>query len=535
MTIQLRGDTAANWTAANPVLASRQPGYETDTGKIKIGNGATAWNALPYRFGVSSFDDAAHGNRGGGALHANVVAAGAAGFMTGADKTKLDGIAAGAEVNVATDLAYTASTRLLASSTGADATLPLFTSTDPGLTPLSGGGTANFLRADGTWAPVGGGSSITLQDEGVNVTTALATLNVVGLGGRVTGASSAVLTINGLVTAAPTTDQANWAPAGLDAGTGVLKAQPTTNCFLTGLTAGATDQVLTIWNDSAFVMCLERESGASTAANRFSYLGFGSLWLLPDQSVSLRYSATLSRWVVTSQSRDVFGLSPRMSLTLPGSGTSVQSMGVPAIATTATVSNANASGTPTNDFTEVCNFQITNSTAAGTASVRHANQLAFLRGATTGRQGFFHAGSVRFTALGAASGAVRSGMTGSSAASTTLNNALTQCLLLGAQTADTNLRIYSGDAAAGTPVNLGANFSTPSATAAYEYCYYCPSNTAVVRYMVRRLDSRFVAEGTLTTNIPTNTTALGHRLEAMVGATAVANTAQAAYLLTMGL
>jgi hypothetical protein len=38
----------------------------------------------------------------GGTVHANVVAGGAAGFMTGADKTKLDGIAAGATVN-ATD------------------------------------------------------------------------------------------------------------------------------------------------------------------------------------------------------------------------------------------------------------------------------------------------------------------------------------------------------------------------------------------------------------------------------------------------
>jgi microcystin-dependent protein len=43
--------------------------------------------------------DAQHGTRGGGTLHAAVVAAGAAGFMSGADKTKLDGIAASAQVN----------------------------------------------------------------------------------------------------------------------------------------------------------------------------------------------------------------------------------------------------------------------------------------------------------------------------------------------------------------------------------------------------------------------------------------------------
>ena len=46
--IQLRRDTAANWTSANPVLASGEPGLETDTGKIKYGNGSTAWNLLPY-------------------------------------------------------------------------------------------------------------------------------------------------------------------------------------------------------------------------------------------------------------------------------------------------------------------------------------------------------------------------------------------------------------------------------------------------------------------------------------------------------
>jgi uncharacterized protein YjlB len=74
------------------------------------------------------------------------------GLMASADFTKLGGIAAGAQVNVATDLSYTAATRVLASSTGVDATLPLLSSGDAGLAPASGGGTTNFLRADGTWA-----------------------------------------------------------------------------------------------------------------------------------------------------------------------------------------------------------------------------------------------------------------------------------------------------------------------------------------------------------------------------------------------
>lgn len=46
--IQVRRDTAANWTAANPVLLRGELGYEYDTVKLKIGDGSTAWNSLAY-------------------------------------------------------------------------------------------------------------------------------------------------------------------------------------------------------------------------------------------------------------------------------------------------------------------------------------------------------------------------------------------------------------------------------------------------------------------------------------------------------
>jgi hypothetical protein len=51
---------------------------------------------------AGTIDDTQHGSRAGGSLHAVAVAAGAAGFMTGADKTKLDGIASGATANTGT-------------------------------------------------------------------------------------------------------------------------------------------------------------------------------------------------------------------------------------------------------------------------------------------------------------------------------------------------------------------------------------------------------------------------------------------------
>jgi hypothetical protein len=46
--IVIRRDTAANWTATNPVLLSGEWGFETNTRQLKIGDGTSAWNALGY-------------------------------------------------------------------------------------------------------------------------------------------------------------------------------------------------------------------------------------------------------------------------------------------------------------------------------------------------------------------------------------------------------------------------------------------------------------------------------------------------------
>lgn len=46
--IQIRRDTASNWTSTNPTLASGELGFETDTEKLKLGDGSTAWTSLSY-------------------------------------------------------------------------------------------------------------------------------------------------------------------------------------------------------------------------------------------------------------------------------------------------------------------------------------------------------------------------------------------------------------------------------------------------------------------------------------------------------
>jgi hypothetical protein len=51
--IQLRRDTSANWTSANPVLAAGEAGFDTTENKIKIGDGTSSWNSLDYASGGS--------------------------------------------------------------------------------------------------------------------------------------------------------------------------------------------------------------------------------------------------------------------------------------------------------------------------------------------------------------------------------------------------------------------------------------------------------------------------------------------------
>ena len=49
--MQIRRDSATNWTSTNPTLSQGEMGYELNTGKLKIGNGVDAWVDLDY------FDD----------------------------------------------------------------------------------------------------------------------------------------------------------------------------------------------------------------------------------------------------------------------------------------------------------------------------------------------------------------------------------------------------------------------------------------------------------------------------------------------
>lgn len=71
--LKVRRDTAANWASNNPTPADGEICLESDTGKFKFGDGVTAYSVMSY-FTISA------------------ATTSAAGLMSAADKTKLNGI-----------------------------------------------------------------------------------------------------------------------------------------------------------------------------------------------------------------------------------------------------------------------------------------------------------------------------------------------------------------------------------------------------------------------------------------------------------
>lgn len=55
--IQLRGGSFEAMSSENPLLARREIAVETDTGKIKVGDGSHYWNDLPYAGGGMDWPD----------------------------------------------------------------------------------------------------------------------------------------------------------------------------------------------------------------------------------------------------------------------------------------------------------------------------------------------------------------------------------------------------------------------------------------------------------------------------------------------
>lgn len=97
-TLTVAGGVTINGQAAVVTNDARLSDARTPTAHNQAFSTITSTPTTLAGYGITDAAPSSHAGAGG-AAHADAVAGGAAGFMTGADKTKLDGIAAGAEVN----------------------------------------------------------------------------------------------------------------------------------------------------------------------------------------------------------------------------------------------------------------------------------------------------------------------------------------------------------------------------------------------------------------------------------------------------
>lgn len=112
---------------------------------------------------------------------------------------------------------------------------------------------------------------------------------------NVTGAATSAFALTADITPTQITANTNdYAPTGLSTAN-TLRLSTDASRDLTGLTGGSDGRLMIVHNVGSNALVLKNESASSTAANRFA-LGGADVTLAANQSVTLQYDATSSRW-----------------------------------------------------------------------------------------------------------------------------------------------------------------------------------------------------------------------------------------------
>jgi hypothetical protein len=367
------------------------------------------------------------------------------------------------------------------------ALLNVFTTTLKGLVPAPGSASGLFLRDDGTWAASGGGSPVTVQDEGTNVTTALGTMNFVGAGVTVTGGATATVTIPG----------GGGSPGGASGDVQFNNA---------AAFGGATDVKI----EGGQLRLLDAASVAAPASGGVKLVG------LPAAGRSVPGFVTgdgLLEELQKSIARSGIGLwkarTGSTSLDLLG-GVTLTAVGT-ATAMTPGTANRHQRSVRLDYLVTVA----ATSAVAGFRMSSSTHRTVTVGGAAAGEGGFSFvcrwgpATGVATTTHRAAVGLINTITVPTDVEPSTLVNTI----FMGWDAADANVQMMHNDVSGTcTKIDLGASFPVPTAdrTALYELELHSPPGTTqAVNYRVTDLVSGAVASGQITTNLPTTGTLLG--------------------------
>lgn len=154
--------------------------------------------------------------------------------------------------------------------TQATSLLNAFTDALKGLVPASGGGTANFLRADGQFAAPPAGGTVDTLPEDISF--------------------SAMITPSQITADQNDYNPTNWAQSW------AMRLSTDASRNITGLTKTTTGRLALLINEGTNPIVLVNDSASSTATNRFKF-GYGqNITLRPEKCVLLWHDATDDRW-----------------------------------------------------------------------------------------------------------------------------------------------------------------------------------------------------------------------------------------------
>lgn len=467
-TATIKGRVAAGTGSAQDLTPAEA---RSVLGLASVASSGSASDLSSGTLPADRFDDTAHGTRSGGSLH-SLVTTSVAGFMSSADKTKLDGIASGATANspdaTLLDRANHTGTQAQSTVTGLVVDLalkaPLASPTFSGTVTLPAGqsvngvvlstsaGTGVFLRGDGTYAaPAGGSGSGDVVGPASSVADSLALFD--GTTGKLLKSSSVSVTDNGSLVLPE-----NSSPTPAAAGTLKLFVREIANRLLPAFVGPS-------GLDSTLQPLLAR--------NKVGY------WCPPG-------NATTVPGVLGFTAPTVTGF-------------------------TATARNV----ATTNLFTRMRRLgYVTAATAGAVGQWRQGSGQFTVGSSSTNLGGFTYI--VRFGISDAADVAGARMFKGLRTVATPSNvepSTLTNCIGIGHGAIDTTMRLYYGGSAAQPPIDLGANFPCNTRnTDVYELALFSSPSSGDVHWEVTRLNTGHVATGTIVNTgaavLPTNTTLL---------------------------